>query len=284
MDLRQRDVSKEDLVQARDVLFEFASFDTDTKWPAAMPDGYDPGRILELGKDPGLGVRELHRQGITGKGVRVAFLDQTLLVDHQEYKDRVERYREIGRVAPQAEMHGAAVLSILAGKTLGVAPEASVTYYAIGNVTGDRKVTWINHATAIHEILDENEKLPREKQIRIIGVSLGYSPDLEGYKEIKEAVARAKKAGVLVLTTSVHTDYNFRFHGLGRDPLADPNTNSYRPGIWWHKQVKPDLTPDGFYQAAVETGSYTEFTRDGQTYQLGPIIHPAALIKRLQGK
>ncbi|HYG57674.1 MAG TPA: S8 family serine peptidase [Symbiobacteriaceae bacterium] len=338
VDLRHHDMSNTDLSQAKAVLFDFADFDTATKWPAVLPEGYNPEQILNLGKDPGLGVRELHRQGITGKGIRVAFLDQTLLVDHEEYKDSIERYREIGDVPEGAQMHGPAVLSILSGKSLGVAPEVKVTYYAVDHLDGN-KVTWVNHAKAIHQILDENAKLPLEQRIRVIGVSLGYSPDWGGYKEIREAVARAKEAGVFVLTTSVESDYTFKFHGLGRDPLADPKAvSSYRPGAWWAAQyysdpersrdrilapmdsrttagptgasayafyrqggwswvvpylegvyamglqVKPDLTPEEFYQAALETGDYSEFTRDGKSYRLGPIINPAALIKKLQGK
>ncbi|HYF91784.1 MAG TPA: S8/S53 family peptidase [Symbiobacteriaceae bacterium] len=337
VDLRHRNLTDQKLADAGDVLLGYASFDTATRWPSSLPAGFDPARLMDLGKDPGLGLRELHRQGITGKGIRVAFLDQTLLVDHAEYKDRIERYGEIGAVPNQAQMHAPAVLSLLAGKTVGAAPGVAVTFYAVDHLDGD-KVTWINHAKAIHEILDENAKLPVEQRIRVIGVSLGYSPDWGGYDEIKAAVARAKKEGVFVLTTSVETDYTFKFNGLGREPLSDPNqVNSYRPGAFWAArfyqqpdmftdrimvpmdsrtaagpcsqseyafyrqggwswavpylegvyamglQVKPDLTPEEFYRVALETGSYSEYTENGKAFRLGPILNPAALIKKLQG-
>jgi hypothetical protein len=242
VDLRHHDLTKEDLSGREEVLMGYAQFDTRTKWPATLPAGYDPNQIMELGKDPGLGVRQLHQQGITGKGIRVAFLDQTLLVEHQEYKDQIEAYREIGNVPKEAQMHGPAVLSLLAGKTTGVAPEVSVTYYAVDHLQGAKNdPTWMNHAKAIHEILDENNRRTQAERIRIIGVSWGYSPNQTGYKEIKEAVARAKKEGVFVLTTSVEQDWDFRFNGLERAPLADPNDlTAYLPGRFWESYFWQD--------------------------------------------
>lgn len=337
VDLRQHDLSAVDLSQAGEVLLDYAAFDTETVWPAALPAGFDPVKIMELGKDPGLGVANLHRQGIAGKGVRVAFLDQTLLVGHAEYADRVEAYREVGSVDREAVMHGAAVCSLLAGKTVGVAPEVSVTYYAVQGFIGG-KGTWVNHAKVINEILDANATLPPAQRIRVIGISWGYAASAPGYQETKDAIARAKREGVFVLTTTVDQDYTFKFNGLNRDPLADPNSvSAYRPGAWWAAkyyaqpelfadqimvpmdsrttasptglsayafyrtggwswvvpylegmyalglQVKPSLTPAEFYQAALATGDYSTFTRDGRSYTLGPILNPAKLIAKLQG-
>jgi len=48
--------------------------------------------FLEEGKNPGLGIRDLHKRGFTGKGVKVAIIDQKLRLTHIEYKDRIERY------------------------------------------------------------------------------------------------------------------------------------------------------------------------------------------------
>lgn len=94
---------------------------------------------LENGKNPGLGVRALHEQGITGNGVKIAIIDQPLGA-HKEYADRVMNYEEIGyEDSPGwlegASMHGAAVTSIAAGKNVGVAPEADIVYIAALNIT-----------------------------------------------------------------------------------------------------------------------------------------------------
>lgn len=347
VDLRLGDLRSVDLRQSGDVLLNHATFDTDTKWPSQLPAGYDPKKIMELGKNPGLGVRALHKDGITGRGVHVAFLDQALLLDHEEYKGRILKYGEIGQVAPMAEMHGAAVTSILAGKTVGVAPDVTITYYAVQVGTGNtNKRTFSYLAQGIHRILDDNAKLPDAEKIRVIGMSIGWGPDEEGYADIDKAVNRAKQEGVFIISTSVEKYYAFKFHGLDRDPNADPEAyGSYLPGTWWRTgyyqsyptnqqykqymdgrilvpmdsrttaaptgksayafyrqggwswcvpylvgvyamglQVRPSLTPDEFYQAARETGWYTDITRDGRTYQLGPIINPAGIVKNLRNK
>jgi hypothetical protein len=124
------DLSKLDLRNSIEILLH-ADFDDRAVWPAPdrMPSEFDGKKVRELGKDPGLGVRSLHRKGITGRGVRVAIIDQVLLVDHQEYAKRLRFYEEIdlhGRTDPS--MHGAAVASIALGKTVGVAPEAELYY------------------------------------------------------------------------------------------------------------------------------------------------------------
>lgn len=85
---------------------------------------------MELGKNPGLGSRELHQKGITGKGVGIAIIDQSLLVDHVEYKEQLKMYEEIHCYDERASMHGPAVASIAVGKTVGVALEADLYYIA----------------------------------------------------------------------------------------------------------------------------------------------------------
>ena len=53
---------------------DYALFDNRTVWPVAenMPPDFDWRRMMELGKNPGLGVRQLHQRGITGRGVSIA--------------------------------------------------------------------------------------------------------------------------------------------------------------------------------------------------------------------
>jgi len=87
-DMRSCDVSQLDLsvIQSCNDI----TFDTDTKFPDnpdKLPADFDAGYILEFNKNPGLGIRELHKQGITGKGVSIAVIDQNLLTSHEQYKD-----------------------------------------------------------------------------------------------------------------------------------------------------------------------------------------------------
>jgi subtilisin family serine protease len=129
VDLRGYDLSGLDLSASSDDLLQ-ADFDTQTVWPPAdqMPSGFDPQQIMELGKNPGLGVRQLHARGVTGRGVGIAIIDAPLLVDHQEYANRVRLYEESDELGwRHARMHGVAVSSLAVGKTVGVAPRPTCT-------------------------------------------------------------------------------------------------------------------------------------------------------------
>ncbi|MFB0553376.1 MAG: M56 family metallopeptidase, partial [Phycisphaerae bacterium] len=185
----------------------------------------------EQGKNPGLGIRRLHEKGITGRGVRIAILDQKLLVDHQEYAERVRLYEEIDlRARMNPQMHGAAVASIALGKTVGVAPEAELYY--IAKKGGPRYV-----AQGINRILKINEQLPKDNKIRVISISVGWTPSVDSYEDNMAACERAKAAGIFVVSCSLEEVYGFSFHGLGRDPSADPDLfESYEPGLWWAKE------------------------------------------------
>jgi subtilisin family serine protease len=87
--------------------------------------------LIEAGRNPGLGVRKLHESGIDGRGVGLAIIDQPLLREHSEYKHALVKYEaiEVDGFGPQ--MHGPAVASLAVGKTCGVAPGASLYYFAV---------------------------------------------------------------------------------------------------------------------------------------------------------
>ena len=244
-DLRGHDLSKFDLRASLEDLM-YADFDDRTVWPAPewMPSSFDRQKIMELGKNPGLGVRRLHEKGITGRGVRVAIIDQPLLVKHREYADRVRWYEEMdlqGRTEPA--MHGAAVASITLGKTVGVAPEAELYYVAMqffGGVPMERL------ARSVDRIVEVNRQLPKDNKIRVISISKGLMPSDAGYKETMEAVQKAQAAGMLIVCTNVeHVHEGFDFGTLGRPPLADPDVfESYEPSLrlarqFWSRQSSP---------------------------------------------
>jgi hypothetical protein len=136
VDLRSLDLSKLDLRGSLNDLL-FASFDDKTIWPPAdrLPEEFDWRKIRELGMNPGLGIRSLHQEGITGEGIGIAVIDQTLLVDHREYADRLrlyEEYQDVQATRPEADMHGLGVASIAVGKTVGTAPGADLYFIANG--------------------------------------------------------------------------------------------------------------------------------------------------------
>lgn len=240
VDLRSYDLSKLDLKDALGDLLH-ASFDDKTVWPPPerMPKAFKWKQFMELGRNPGLGVRSLHKRGITGRGIGIAIIDQPLLTTHQEYADRIKLYEKINPMGSSSTMHGAAVASIAVGKTVGVAPEADLYY--ISSRTGDRRAggkefTWnfSYYAQAINRILEINKNLPKDKKIRVIAMQVGWGPGQAGYEEITKAVEKAKSGGMLVISSCIDDVHGFKFHGLGRHPLANPDDfKSYEPGLWW---------------------------------------------------
>jgi hypothetical protein len=244
VDLRSRDLTNIDMTSSLADLM-YADFDSKTQWPSGnkIPTGFDWQKIMEIGKDPGLGIRTLHDQGVTGKGVGIAIIDQTLLVDHVEYKDRIHVYEEAEDVTGgwvEVQMHGPAVASIAVGKTVGVAPEADLYYIATGDCGGSANIEdwdFSCRAKAIQRIVEINKNLPAIRKIRVLSMSIGWGPQSKGFDEIMAAVNEAKAAGIFVISSSLSQTHALNFHGLGRDSLSDPNKfQSYEPGLWWQQQ------------------------------------------------
>lgn len=207
------------------------TFNSDTVWPSDIPPGYDYSAIMEAGKKPGLGIDALHSEGITGKGVSIAIIDQLLFTDHSEYKDNLALYEEI-HVAEneQASMHGSAVSSIAVGKTCGVAPDAKLYYWAvklakafdISDISDSNIAFADGMAVAIDRMLEVNAALPENEKIRVLSISRGFI-DLSdaGVQILLEAIGRAKEAGIFVIMTSSFQYYDFisqdtDFAGLGK--------------------------------------------------------------------
>jgi len=360
-DVRSCDLSGFDLAGQADALTE-SSFDSRTQWPAKMPAAFDPGRVLERGKDPGLGIRLLHDEGIDGRGVGVAIVDLPLLVDHEEYRRRLRRYEEINCGDSGASRHGPSMASLAVGRSCGVAPAADLYYIASFNYQSNPRhgtrlpaFDYIPDARAVERVLEINEGLPAGKKIRVISISASWSPEMRGYKAMTGAVERARKKGIFVIScNSFETaDHRFFYQVLERDPARGPDdfaaysvipwreslslvrkrnsafdryyegqfdrfagprillvpVNSrtsasptgtrdyvfFRRGGWSDVepflaglyalacQVRPEITPDLFWETALDTGQPLEFRKGDKTYD-GRIVDPVRLIERLHGK
>jgi hypothetical protein len=343
MDLRSANLQALNLSGSTTDLL-YAMFDSKTKWPSAdkMPAGFDWKKIMEIGKDPGLGIRALHEQGITGKGVNIAIIDQPLIIDHVEYPDRIRLYEEI-KIAPRtpSQMHGPAVTSIAVGKTAGVAPEANLYYIATWMFDPDsanQSLTYTYYVQAIRRMIEINKGLQDDQKIRVISMSVGTNPSATDYDAFLSAIEEAKAAGIFAIHVGLEQTYGWTYMGLGRDPLADPNDfQSYKPAAWWAAnfyesglpadtllipmdsrttasptgkqdyvfyshggmswtvpylagmyalacQVKPEITPEEFWETAMHTGETIPIQHDGKEYELGFILNPQALIEAIKSK
>jgi len=274
MDLRSCDLSALDLRSSREDLL-FASFDARTHWPPSdrMPEGFDANHILELGKNPGLGLRRLHAQGITGRGVGIAIIDKPLQTTHREYAERLRCYEEIGGAGTTALMHGAAVASIAVGKTVGVAPGADLYYFAEPDALQASTMQFHLLAQGIWRVLDLNRHLPSERRIRVISLSISWNPTSPGYHDICAAAAAARRAGLLVISSSVEEVHGFHFNGLGRPPLTDPDEfASYEPGLWWSQ---------AFWASPDKPLKRPRFLRDWRARRLAKLFQDLGLKQRL---
>jgi len=197
-------------------------FDNQTQWPPndKMPKGFEPAKLLQDGTNPGLGVRKLHEQGIDGRGVNIAIIDQPLLRDHREYKDRVVAYEAIDAEGVPPQMHGSPVTSIAVGKTCGIAPAASVHYYA-----APMWKWWNEHckpySALLDRIVERNRDLPAGQKVRVVSISLGAFSEWPDHELWAKAVKHAAAEGILVVSCD---SADLRIAILKRNLAKDPDT------------------------------------------------------------
>lgn len=223
----------------------FADFDSKTVWLDALPDAFKPDEIRELGENPGFDSRTLHLRGITGKGIGIAIIDQTLLVNHQEYSDRVRLYEEINFDEDwDGYTHGCAVASIASGETVGIVNEAELYFMAVNfqRMVGNTPILDYNYiARAIDRLVKINKDLPEEHRIRVTSVARGGELGYLGYAEVEASVRKAMEQGILFVNSNLDRYYEYPFHGLGRQPLNDPdNFMAYEAGLFWQNFLTND--------------------------------------------
>lgn len=343
VDLRASDLKGEDLSNLPDMLLT-ATFDSKTQWPPAekLPANFDWQAIMDNAKNPGLGLRTLHKTGITGKGVGIAIVGQTLLVNHVEYREQLHVYEEMEDIVGpwrEPQQAGSVAASTAVGKTTGVAPEADLYFVATGDCMGEsslRQPDLSCKAQAIRRIIQINRTLPRGRKIRAIVLPFTWSRSDKGYLKLMEEIKLASAIGLFISSPNIRAVYGWNVLGLSRNPLADPDDFfSYEPAPEWREkfftkqlkgdwlllpsdaraaasptgfqdytynprrdshlgaaylagiyalaaQARRDVTPQEFWETALETGQTTQIEYEGQSYDLMKILDPLALIFKLQ--
>jgi hypothetical protein len=198
-------------------LLKSMTFDSFTEWPEKdkLPKGFDPQYLLDIGRNPGLGILNLHEKGINGKGVGIAIIDQPLLLGHKEYTSRLVRYDATNLVGFSPQMHGSPVASIAVGKEIGVAPEATLTYFAVP--MWEKKNS--HYIKSLRRIFELNKYLPEEERIRVVSISDGAFSSYNDFQNWKNVLKEAEGLRILVVTC----DPNFLNYGTltlieGKDP------------------------------------------------------------------
>jgi serine protease AprX len=250
-------------------------YDTRTEWPPPdrLPEGFDPQERLDRGKTPGLGIRELNAQGKSGQGIGIAIIDQPLLRDHVEYVDRIVHYESIEIPAwIEPQMHGPPVASIAVGKTCGVAPQASLYYYA---VPAWKWKACAPYAKALENIIDASKSMTTNP-IKVVSISLGMFSHWDDFELWQAAVQEAERHGILVVTcdkTFLNYGTSTRIPGKKQD---DPN--SYLRGR--HSSNSDVLRiPTGHRTTVSHQGKdvYTYYTNGGMSWAAPYLAGLAAL-------
>lgn len=219
-------------------------------------------KILEEGKNPGLGIKKLHAEGITGKGVNVAIIDQILLSDNPEIKDRVMENNDIIGNSPDdyGSMHSLSVSSILCGNNVGVAPESLLHFYNIGEGTLDASI----YANALNKIIEENKTFANADKIKVVSVSAAPEKGfMEHSEDWSEAVQEAEKQGIMIIDCRMNQDTGFVFSSYydKDDPenpekatagyVTDNDGRDYKDSFWenylfapaGYRTVAEEMTP-----------------------------------------
>jgi len=204
-----------------------------TNWPkdnAKLPKGDKPQAFLEKRKNAGLGVKALHKQGVTGKGRAVAVISDAKLADHLEYHYNVKDYEEL---CYRYDNNGGSFnASMLVGNSCGVAPKADLYYYAVSRQQDVRGAILVDYAKALEKVCDKHQKLLAKGKAGIDAVCM---PNIywvrmendEGYEAMKKAVAHTKELGIFIISASLMEDY-----GL------------YEGAIWCTNDGHPDNPAD----------------------------------------
>lgn len=186
------------------------TFGTNTSFSEALPAGYDPEKLMEWGKYPGLNMDVLHQRGYTGKGTVIAYIDQPI-AEHEQYTRDSVHY--INNTNVESSMHGPAVLSLLAGRDIGTAPEAEVYFYGHAAWEADQAT----HAACLYQIIEQNKSLPEDRKIRMVAFSDNIDETEKDADAFRTAVAACEASGVMVWFCGDYAPLSFI-------PFADKNT------------------------------------------------------------
>ena len=154
-------------------------------------------KVLEQGKNPGLGIRALHDSGINGQGVNIAVISQHIGLEHPEYAGRIAAYYDTGCMEPPetSSMTAPAVVSLLVGKTVGMAPMARIYFAAVPTWKSDADY----YADGLLWIISENGLLPDDEKIRVVSAPSACDGFKKNQQKWTEAVALAESEGMSIL-------------------------------------------------------------------------------------
>ncbi|MCL1859253.1 MAG: hypothetical protein FWF92_08470 [Oscillospiraceae bacterium] len=271
-DIKWKNLRNYDLSGLKNIILSI-DFDEKTIFPPKdkMPNDsrFQPEYMLEAGKNPGLGVRSIHEQGITGKGVNVAIIDKAIIIDHPEYNGKIIEYTNLSTNI--SSIHGPGVASLLVGENIGTAPGAKVYYYGRAEKYIDGKSDAESYADVLDMIVEKNKTLPDGEKIRVVSISSAPTPSntailwVNGEKYL-DSVKQAQETGILVLDCS---DENGIIDVCGYNFDKPDDITLCTPGYlngMWRDDISENLRAPVWYRTIAEVLNEGDFlyAYDGQ--------------------
>jgi hypothetical protein len=170
-------------------------------------------------------------------------------------------------------MHGPPVCSIAVGQKCGVAPRASLYYYAVPPWKWLDNKPW---AEQLEKVIEFNKTLTEGPKIRVVSISLGAFSQRSNFDLWKAAVERASQNGILVVTC----DPAFlRLATLRRNPNGDPNDPTIYTGGLYSALRAALCVPAGNRATASHHGPdvYTYWIEGGMSWAVPYLAGLAAL-------
>ncbi|MCL2055879.1 MAG: Ig-like domain-containing protein [Oscillospiraceae bacterium] len=219
----------------------------------------------EDAKNPGLGVRGLHKQGITGKGVNIAYIGPGIQngnlnnFKHTEFRNgMIKEYVNLGYGSNPTYPLLYRQLSALSGKTVGTAPESNIYLLGVPLLWGGPPIQ-IRHMTAgIEWVIEKNKSLSNTDKIRII-VMAPWGGSLEGEEQFWDAVDRAGKSGIIIPDYGMDpfTDYGY-YDTNSPDDVSKAKIG--KPGATeWHRHPRAISAASERRTLAMPDNSYEYF-------------------------
>ena len=140
------------------------------------------------------GVGAAHAMGVRGAGVLVGVVDTGIDADHTEFDHQTATYRFVSLFPgspywPPRDVrgfdtdgHGTHVSGIIAGRTVGVAPEASL-YVASVIESETTRTSLVRVAYGLDWLLRQFSRPDNEHHPAVLNMSLGFPPDVPGMSQ-----------------------------------------------------------------------------------------------------
>lgn len=161
--------------------------------------------IERWGIEPGLGIKTLHELGYTGKGVNVAYCDQSINEPFpDEIKNAIVYYQN--NTGHNGDMHGNATSSLLCGKNIGTAPDVNLYFFSYVSWEDDQQKNWVE---CLEQLIEKNKSLPEGQKIRMVGFSNNIRDDEPYADEVKQAIKKCNDNDIMVFWCGENASLRF---------------------------------------------------------------------------